>query len=173
MILRPAPLTKAAFVPFGDVIEAEGARRIEINDGMCTRFHDLAALDLTEAGGRPLVSLFRSRAWALPLALRLLERHPLSSQAFVPLGSEPFLVAVAPPGETPRAESVRVFRTDGRQGVNLRRGVWHHPLIALAEGAEFLVIDRGAGDEAGDETGDENCDIYRLDHLPEPLVVEG
>jgi len=169
VILRSAPLTKAAFVPFGDVIEARGARRFEINDGMCARFHDLATLDLTEAGGRPLVSLFRSRAWTPPFALRLLERHPLSSQAFFPLGSEPFLVVVAPPGETPRAESVRAFRTDGRQGVNLRRGVWHHPLIALAEGAEFLVIDRGAEGE----TGDGNCDIYRLDHLPEPLVVEG
>ncbi len=104
MILKPQTLSREAFQPFGDVIEMEGAKSYPINDGMCTRFHDLAATDLLEAGGRPLINLFRSKAWPLPLRVQMLERHPLSSQAFMPLARDPFLVVVAPPGADPRPD---------------------------------------------------------------------
>ncbi len=164
MILKPQTLSREAFQPFGDVIEMEGAKSYPINDGMCTRFHDLAATDLLEAGGRPLINLFRSKAWPLPLRVQMLERHPLSSQAFMPLARDPFLVVVAPPGADLRPETVRAFRSNGWQGVNFYRGVWHHPLIALSEGALFLVVDRGADDE--------NCDIFHFDESADPLVIQ-
>ena len=163
MILKPQPLSREAFKPFGDVIETEGAKSYPINDGMCTRFHDLAAVDVDEAGGRPLINLFRSKPWPLPLAVRLLERHPKSSQAFMPLGRAPFLVVVAPPGDAPSPETVRAFRSDGSQGVNVHRGVWHHPLIAIGAESDFLVVDRGADDE--------NCDLHHFPAEAEPLVV--
>jgi ureidoglycolate lyase len=73
----------------------------------------------------------------------MVERHPLSSQAFVPLSRLPFLVVVARPGDVPRADDLRAFVTNGRQGVNYARGTWHHPLIAFDESGDFLVIDRG------------------------------
>jgi ureidoglycolate lyase len=38
--------------------------------------------------------------------------------------------------------SVRAFVTNGRQGVNYHRGTWHHPLIAVGDFSEFLVVDR-------------------------------
>ena len=88
-----------------------------------------------------------------------MERHPLSSQAFVPLGSPPFLIVVAPPSDRLTRETLRAFITDGSQGVNYHRGVWHHPLIALQRESEFLVIDRGGPRE--------NCDVFDL----EPGVV--
>ncbi len=145
---RPIPvetLSREAFAPFGDVIDTEGAaeRRL-INDGHCTRFHDLAALDLTGEGGRPLVNIFRSTAWEMPLRVSLVEKHTLGSQAFIPMGNIRFLIIVAPPGEAVSANDLRAFVGNGRQGVNYRPGVWHHPLVALAEEADFLVIDRGA-----------------------------
>ncbi len=59
----------------------------------------------------------------------------------MPLGDRPFLAVVAAPGEAPRPEDIRAFLSNGRQGVNYRRGVWHHPLLVLGEAADFVVID--------------------------------
>ena len=59
--LIPAPLTRDAFAPFGDVIEVDGAHRIEINNGTTERFHNLAAVDVTSEGGHPLINIFRGQ----------------------------------------------------------------------------------------------------------------
>jgi ureidoglycolate lyase len=136
------PLTRAAFEPFGDVIELEGARQIPINLGTTTRFHDLAHIDVADGGGRPLVSLFRGQPRALPFEVTMLERHPLGSQAFLPLTDRPYLVVVAPAGPL-APHAVRAFVTRGWQGVNYAKGVWHHPLIALDQVSDFVVVDRG------------------------------
>src|SRR5580658_5462335 len=101
IVLRAMPLTAQAFAPFGDVIETEGRSWRWINEGTSQRFDDLAAVDVLEAGGRPLISIFRARAQPLPFELRSLERHPLSSQSFYPLDARPFLVIVAEPGGAP------------------------------------------------------------------------
>lgn len=136
------PLTRQAFEPFGDVIEKEGAYAFETNQGTAIRYHDLARVDLAAEKGRSLVSIFEAKVpAALPFRLRLMERHPISSQAFVPLGAAPFVVVVAPGREPPAPDSIRAFLANGRQGINFARATWHHPLIALKAG-DFLVIDR-------------------------------
>ncbi|MGG2044942.1 ureidoglycolate lyase [Burkholderia gladioli] len=135
-------LTRAAFAPFGDVIETEGARQIPINLGTTIRFHDLARVDVAEQGGHTLVNLFRGQPRALPFEVKMLERHPLGSQAFLPLSERPYLVVVAPAGELDPAQ-IRAFVSNGWQGVNYAKGVWHHPLIALGEVSDFVVVDRG------------------------------
>ena len=163
LVLTAEPLSRAAFTPFGDVIETAGSRSFEINDGFATRHHDLAQLDLLEAGGRPLLNIFHAKPWPQPIRIRLLERHPLSSQAFMPLGARPFLVVVAPPGETPAPGDIRAFLTNGRQGVNFHRGVWHHPLLVLGQDADFLVVDRGGEDE--------NCDLFHFDETGDEVEL--
>jgi ureidoglycolate lyase len=149
--LRPALLTPAAFAAFGDVIETEGRAHRTINDGFAERYHDLSRIDAMEAGGRPLLNIFAAKPRRLPLSIGMIERHPLSSQHFVPLARLPFLVVVAAPGDSPRADDLRAFVTNGRQGVTYARGTWHHPLIALGEPCDFLVIDRGGPGENCDE----------------------
>ncbi|MCR5879467.1 ureidoglycolate lyase [Phenylobacterium sp. J367] len=142
--LVPEPLTADAFAPFGDVIEAsDRAEVMPINYGWTTRFNDLA--DVEVGDGRAIVSLFRSKPLD-PVLLKIFERHPLGSQAFVPLNGRPYLVAVAPRGDFDPA-AVRIFRARGDQGVNYARGVWHHFLLALEAESDFLVVDRqGPGD---------------------------
>jgi ureidoglycolate lyase len=162
--IEVSPLTREAFAPFGDVVETEGSQAFAINDGFATRHHDLARIDVVEAGGRPLINIFRARPWPQPVRIRLMERHPLSSQAFVPLAPRPFLVVVAPPGETPDPAAIRAFVTDGAQGVNYRRGVWHHPLLALERETDFLVVDRGADDR--------NCDEFHFDEAESLIVLD-
>ena len=144
--IMPQPLTAAAFAPFGEVIAAGDAREaLVINRGHTLRFHDLARIDVATGGGRPAVSIFRGEPLT-PCILKLFECHPLGSQAFVPLGRQDYLVAVAPAGPfAPTA--VRIFRAAAGQGVNYARGVWHHFLLPLRGSSDFLVIDReGAGD---------------------------
>lgn len=143
MRLTPEPLTRAAFAPFGDVIETAGAEQRIINEGTTVRFHDLAAVDVADRGGRPLVNVFRARPLSLPLTVTMMERHPLGSQAFIPLDRAPFLIVTAPAGPTPQAADLRAFVTDGRQGVNYAKGVWHHAVIAWRHSTDFLVVDRG------------------------------
>ena len=140
--IRPLPLTAAAFAPFGDVIELAGAQSIAINAGTTTRFHDLATVDVLSEGGRPLVNLFRAQPRAEPVQLSLMERHPLGSQAFLPLGEAPYLVVVAE-DDGGRPGTLQAFITTGWQGVNYARGVWHHPLLALGTVRDFIVVDRG------------------------------
>lgn len=152
--IRPEPLTAAAFAEFGDVIEAEGAFEL-INNDTSRRFADLAKVDVAGKGGRPQVSIYRAQAAALPLPIAMLERHPLSSQLFMPLRRAPFLIVVAPAGEGIHSAAVRAFVTNGRQGINYRRGTWHHPLIAFGSVSEFLVVDR-----AGEGR---NCDEFKFD----------
>jgi ureidoglycolate lyase len=152
-LLRAEPLTREAFAPYGDVIDARGVQGVAINDGAALRFDDFATIDVAREGGRPRLALFRVQPVAPPIGLRLVERHPLGSQAFVPLRRQRFVVVVASPDLGPSQLSPRSFRafvTDGSQGTNYHRGTWHHPLLAL-DGGEFLVLDRGGPGKNGEE----------------------
>ncbi len=134
------PLTAGAFAPFGDVLEAVGAPDKIINQGLCGRHHDLAALDFGP-GGRAGISLFDAEPRALPYRLDMVERHPEGSQAFVPMSWQGFLVIVAEDaGEAPGA--VQAFRTRPGQAINFHRGTWHGVLTPLAAPGLFAVIDR-------------------------------
>ena len=96
--LEIEPLTREAFAPFGDVIACdEAARHFAINEGTTERFHDLARVDVADGKGRALINIFRAQPRELPMTLTMMERHPLSSQAFIPLSKRPYLVVVAPP----------------------------------------------------------------------------
>ncbi len=151
--LTASALSTDAFAPFGQVLSAaSAARQFTINGGNTERFHDLAELS-AGSDGRLIVSLFRGQPRALPFAVSMLERHPLGSQAFLPLGERPYLVVVAPPGAPPSPASVRAFLAAPGQGVNYAPGVWHHPLLALDAVSDFWVIDRaGPGDNCEEIT---------------------
>lgn len=148
-------LTPEAFKPFGEVIEAaDYTNHFPINEGSTERYHDLANID-PGAAGKAIVSIFRGQPRELPMAITMMERHPLASQAFIPLGPNPYLVIVARPGKAPEITDLQAFYCENSQGVNYAKGVWHHPLLALKTVSDFLVIDRsGPGD---------NCDIVQLD----------
>lgn len=141
--LKAQPLTREAFAPFGDVIETDGARHYPINNGTTERYHDLAKVDVGSGDGRPLISIFVGQPFAPPVAIAMMERHPLGSQAFMPLDNRPYLVAVALSGPDDRPGEPVVFLASGAQGVNYAAGTWHHPLISLEAESRFLVVDRG------------------------------
>lgn len=133
------PLTADAFAPYGDVLEISDAPDKIINQGMCGRYHDRAALDF--ADGRAGLSLFKSKPRSLPMVLEMVERHPDGSQAFIPMTAHPFVVVVAPDADGVPGQPV-AFLTAPGQGVNYHRGVWHGVLTPLSEPGLFAVVDR-------------------------------
>ena len=136
------PLTAEAFAPFGEVIQRQGVSPEIINYGRTQKFADLARIDTAVEGGETTVHLYRSEAVMLPFQIERMERHPLGSQAFMPLHEQPFPVIVAPPGDDPEIQAIRGFITNGEQGINLHKGVWHHYQVSLAGICDYLVIDR-------------------------------
>ncbi len=166
VVLTVEALTPDAFAPFGEVVQADGSPWFAINRGTTKRFHRLSVADVQGEGAQVAISLFHGDPFHLPLEIRLLERHPLGSQCFLPMNGAPCLVVVAPPGgDRPDESQLRAFYVRGDQGLSYRRGTWHHPLMSLGQAGQFAVIDRtGPGN---------NCDevslqrLYRVEQLPE------
>lgn len=153
--LRAEPLSSDRFAPYGQVIETSRDGAEAMNAARFERFDDLCDVDLID-DGRVSVSIARCRTpTTLPLQLDMLERHPLGSQAFIPLSPCKIVIVVAPPEEAVDTSALRAFVTNGRQGFNYRRGTWHMPLISFEAGQEYLIIDRG-GEDA-------NCEQHTLD----------
>lgn len=127
--LLPTPLTSERFKTYGNVIETKGVQPVSINQGNCQRFSNLADLDFDQTGVSG-ISLFVANPYSNPYQLSYVERHPLGSQAFLPMTSDPFLVLVANDlnGKPDKPEA---FVTNGKQGVNYGRGVWHGVLTPI------------------------------------------
>ena len=156
--IKAIPLTSKAFAPFGDVLDCTGDPDMLINQGFCNRFHDRAALKFE--GGRAGISLFHAQPRQIPYTLDLMERHPLGSQAFIPMHQNPFLVIVAADldgvPDVPNA-----FVTKAGQAINIHQNVWHGVLTPLSDPGLFAVVDR-----IGDGN---NLQEHSLD---DPYIVE-
>lgn len=159
-------LTREAFAPFGDVIETAGAQHYAINNGTTERFHDLALVDVASQGGRPLINIFRGQPFECPIPIKMMERHPLGTQAFIPLSTRPFIIVVAASDENDTPYDFRAFLSLSGQGISYGRNVWHHPLLSLEGVSEFLIVDRGGeGDNLQEHHLQEPC--RSIEQLPE------
>ena len=144
-------LTATVFAKYGQVIEFSESNPVMcINEGRTVRHDALADIDLGEEEGKGTISLFKTELTQLPVRLVMMERHPLGSQAFVPLQPATYLVVVAPPGDFD-IHQMRAFIARGSQGVNYHRGTWHHPHLVLEGSGEFLVVDRKGPQQNCDE----------------------
>jgi len=157
------PLTSAGFSPFGDVVEFEGHESYPINAGMADRYHALASVELGGDEARAIISLVESRKYDMPRKVDHLEYHPLGSQAFLPLDASPFIVVVAEAASEPDISKLEAFVTNGRQGINYRRGTWHHVLLTPYAAMRFICVDRGGPGN--------NCIDFHIAE-PEQLVLQ-
>lgn len=161
LIIKALPLTPERFAPYGDVIEAAAVAAAPMNEARFDRYDELASLECA-AGGRMSIGIVRCRRpTRFPHRFDIVERHPLASQAFIPLERFPFVVVVAPPADTVAPGDLRAFCSSGGQGVNYRRGTWHMPLVAARERQEFLVVDLAAAEG--------NCEERVLEH---PVLLD-
>ena len=139
--IKPIEITKANFAKYGDLISTNDINPIDINAGYAKRFDDLAELNTLEDGGKTVVSIFSALKRTFPMTIDMMEKHPLGSQAFIPMKETTFLAFVAPAGESPDINKIQAFIIPPKTGINYKPGIWHFPLIST-EDINFLVIDR-------------------------------
>ena len=139
-------INKENFKKFGDMITTNGIKPLEINDGYAKRYDGIATLDAKKDNGESTISIFSALKRSFPMKVDMMEKHPLGSQAFIPMKETTFLAFVAPEGAKPDLDKVEAFIIPKGVGVNYNAGIWHFPLIAT-EDMDFLVVDRkGEGD---------------------------
>ena len=144
--INPKPITKENFSKFGDIITTDDITPLEINNGYAKRFDGIANLNTNKDNGKTTISIFSALKRTFPMKIDMMEKHPLGSQAFVPMKETIFLVFVAPEGNKPDLNKVESFIVPPGIGVNYNSGIWHFPLIST-EDMNFLVVDReGSGD---------------------------
>ncbi|MDA9974763.1 ureidoglycolate lyase [Candidatus Pelagibacter sp.] len=144
--INPKPITKENFSKYGDVITTKDIKPLEINDGYAKRFDGIANLDTSIDGGETTICIFSTLKRSFPMKINMMEKHPLGSQAFIPMQETTFLVLVAPKGSKPNINEIESFIVPPHIGVNYNPGIWHFPLISTKD-MNFLVVDRkGSGD---------------------------
>ena len=145
-VIKPKPINKENFKKFGDMITTTDIKPIEINEGYAKRFDGIANLNTSKDNGETTISIFSALKRSFPMKIDMMEKHPLGSQAFIPMKQTTFLVLVAPEGSKPDLDKIEAFIVPPEIGVNYNPGTWHFPLIAT-ENMNFLVVDRkGSGD---------------------------
>ena len=145
-IIKPVKLSRSNFSSYGDLISTNDINPMNINDGYAKRFDNLANLDTSKDSGKTIVSIFSALKRTFPMKIHMMEKHPLGSQAFIPMKETTFLAFVAPSGGSPEIDKIQSFIIPPKMGINYKPGIWHFPLIST-ENINFLVIDRkGSGD---------------------------
>ncbi|MDC6465719.1 ureidoglycolate lyase [Pelagibacteraceae bacterium] len=140
-IVKPITITKDNFAMYGDLISSKNIKPLDINEGYAKRFDDLANIKTSKNEGKTIVSIFSASKRNFPMEINMMEKHPLGSQAFIPIKETTFLCFVAPSGEVPEIKKIQSFIVPPKTGINYKPDIWHFPLISI-EDTDFLVIDR-------------------------------
>ena len=144
--IKPKKIKKKNFNKFGQIIDTSKKKYFRINNGYAKRYDNLGKIDTFAKKGKTIVSIFSAKARKFPMKIDMMEKHPLGSQAFIPMKETSFLVFVAPRGNKPNLKKIESFRIPKQTGINLNPGIWHFPLIST-KNMNFLVVDRkGSGD---------------------------
>ena len=139
--IKPKKITRKNFKKFGDLISTKNIKAININNGYAKRFDNLCKINTSLKKGNTIMSIFSAKKRKFPMKIDMMEKHPLGSQAFVPMSETSFLVFVAPKGKKPNIKKIESFIVPKQNGINYKPGIWHFPLISL-KNMNFLVIDR-------------------------------
>jgi len=140
-IIKPIEITRKNFAAYGDLISSDNIKPIDINAGYAKRFDNLTNINTSRDEGETIVSIFSALKRSFPMKIDMMEKHPLGSQAFIPMKETTFLCFVAPLGESPEINKIQSFIIPPKTGINYKPGIWHFPLIST-EDTDFLVIDR-------------------------------
>jgi ureidoglycolate lyase len=222
--IRPENLSQSAFATFGTVIENPDpsvipslklrklpAKAKQANQGSALQYLDVSQLtnmyDLapSKIPARTLMSMFVCGPRALlpdqginvegSFSVEILERHPYTTQTFIPLGLTPsgegesrYLVVVAPslppstedealptptgmnlPGRgLPDITKIKAFVANGSQAVTYGAGTWHAPMLVVGKKpVDFVVVQFSNG------VGLEDCQIvqWKAEKGKEVMVV--
>jgi ureidoglycolate lyase len=163
--LLTCPISRDAYSAYGSLIAFDESLPFKYaNMRTAKRIDYLASVEnLRPEGAQLNVCLFHCSPLAqLPLQLKLLEKHPHSTQIFLPMTSNArFLVIVCLGGETPDLSTLRAFEATSGQGISYKPGVWHYPMTAIGETIDFACLINEDGSQ-------DDCTVF---NLPEPITI--
>ena len=149
------PISAEAFAGYGALLQqpASGSRQ-----------DSAAAVENRRASARANVALVRCEQFVFGTVIEMLERHPLSTQLFVPLDLDTYLVVVAKDtGQNqPDLATVSAFRLGRHQAISYHAGVWHAGMATLGRPGTFVMIIHEDGSAA-------DCEFVQL---PRKLMIE-
>ncbi len=158
----PRPLTPEAYAPYGRVIQASprGEPGVLVNLGTALRFDDVVDVVNTRGASAKLaVKVFRSRPVPREKrAIRVLEKHPCSTQLFIPMNASRYVALVALGEDRPDPSTLAAFVAEGAQGISYAPGVWHHPMLTLDVETDFAVF-------VHEDGSDEDCVVVELEGI--------
>ena len=136
-------LDASVFSKFGKIVEKKNALELRsINQGTTTRYHNISELDLESKNGIASISIFSGTPRNLPIEIKIMEKHPIASQSFLPIQDYDWLIVVSEEkNELPDLSTLRCFHVNGYTGITYSKNVWHHPLLVKNK-QDFWVIDR-------------------------------
>ncbi len=146
-------INKENFSKYGQLISTKEIISKSINSDTTKSFYDLVNIEILGDNNQCRVNIFKTKKRIFPLKIDMLENHPFSSQAFIPLQNTTFIVLVAPISKIPNLKLIEAFKVSSEEGINFKPKVWHFPLIAL-ENSNFLTIDK--------KDSENNLEIYKF-----------
>ncbi|MBB3904000.1 ureidoglycolate lyase [Methylobacterium brachythecii] len=112
-----------------------------MNGEKALRYHALGSASVAGDEARVVISMVVSKPVSGLVEVAMVERHPLGSQAFMPLGEGRLLVIVCP-DEDGRPGQPQAFVAASGQGVNYHADVWHGVLAPIDKRQSYLIVDR-------------------------------
>ncbi|MDB9998643.1 ureidoglycolate lyase [Alphaproteobacteria bacterium] len=136
-------ITKDNFLPFGHLIDKKNAAtKYLINQETTERHHNISELSLNNEGGTPTISIFSGTPRAMPIEIKIMEKHPIASQSFLPMQNIDWLTVVCHENNgIPDLNNLKCFLINGNMGITYNQNVWHHPLLVKNK-QDFWIIDR-------------------------------
>ena len=156
MNLQIKKISKDNFSKYGQLVSTKDIESQNINEETTKSFYDLVNIEIYGDDKKCRVNIFKSIKRNFPLEINMLENHPLSSQAFIPLQKTNFIVVVAPISNEPDINLIETFLISPEEGINFKPKVWHYPLIAT-ENSNFLTIDK--------KDSENNLKIYNFQNI--------
>ena len=154
-------ISKDNFSKYGQLISTQDIESQNINEETTKSFYDLVNIEIYGENKQCRVNIFKSIKRSFPLEINMLENHPLSSQAFIPLQKTNFIVVVAPISKEPDINLLEAFHISHEEGINFKPKVWHFPLIAI-ENSNFLTVDK--------RDSNNNLEIYNFQNNDKILL---
>ena len=108
-IIKPIEITRKNFSAYGDLISSDNIKPVNINAGYAKRFDNLANINTSRDEGKTIVSIFSAIKRTFPMKIDMMEKHPLGSQAFIPMKETTFIAFVAPPNNKPEISKIESF----------------------------------------------------------------
>lgn len=162
MILRPIPITAEAFAPFGHLARNGVGDVKQIRNGSVALTKTAARCAHDDRAADFALDFYDAAPVSPRLDLTQAERHPVSSQFFLPLNAPRYLVVVwskdPAGGACPYA-----FEVPGSDVVVYHPGTWHHGIVALDQQTLFLSGMWKTGQPAQDT---------EFRNLPETIPIE-